>query len=253
MIELAHLSYSSISAYLGCPESWRRKYLVKEPTDTTPELIFGTAVHQAVEHHLADGTPLLDHWQTAWQRATEGQVIIWGADTPEHHFNEGVRILGDSKIRAALGAIKVDHDELGPRIERKVELRVPGVPLPIIGYVDFVTADKVPGDLKTAGRAWAPDRAQGELQTLFYLAAFNQAGIPTPGWKFRHYVITKTKSPTLTVFEHQHSAGELMFLFDLIGRIWRAIEHEVFPLNPTGWLCDPKYCSYFSKCRGKYL
>lgn len=251
MIE--HLSYSSINTFLSCPEHWQRKYLLRQPTDTTPELVFGTAVHQAIEQHLSDGAPLLDHWHLAWQRATEGQTIVWGVDTPEHHFNEGIRILGDSRIRATLGALTVDRDDQGPRIERQVTLRVPGVPIPVIGYVDLVTADKVPGDIKTAGRAWTADRARNELQSLFYLAAFNQTGIPTPEWKFRHYVITKTKNPTITVFEHKHHPGELMFLFDLIGRVWRAIERESFPLNPTGWLCDPKFCAFYASCRGRYL
>lgn len=250
MIE--HLSYSSIAAYLSCGEYWRRKYVAHEPTETTPELVFGTAVHQAVERHLADGSPLLDHWTAAWQQATEGQPVVWGADTPEHHYNEGLRILGDVKVNAALAAITVAHDEHGPCIERQVSLRVPGVPVPIIGYVDFVTADGVPGDLKTSGRAWTTGKAQSELQTLFYLAAFNQAGLPTPDWRFRHYVITKTKTPALTVFEHRHHPGELMFLFDLILRVWRCIEHEQFPLNPTGWRCEPRFCDFWAQCRGRY-
>lgn len=251
MIE--HLSYSSIAAYLSCPEYWRRKYIMHEPTDTTPELVFGTAVHQAVEQHLADATPLLTAWPAAWQKATEGQPVVWGAETPEHHYNEGIRILGEPKVQTVLATIVVDRDDFGPRIERRVELHVPGVPVPVIGYVDLVTADGVPGDLKTAGRAWTADKAQFELQTLFYLAAFNQAGLPTPGWRFRHYVITKTKAPTLTVFEHCHSPGELMFLFDLIQRVWRCIADEQFPFNPSGWRCAPNFCEFWTRCRGKYI
>jgi hypothetical protein len=133
-----------------------------------------------------------------------------------------------------------------------VELHVPGVPIPIIGYIDVVTADGVPGDFKTAARSWTQDQAQNELQSLFYLAALNQAGIATPGWMFRHYTIIKTKTPKFEAFEHCHKPGELMFLFDLIQRVWTGIERGVFALNPTGWKCSPSYCDFYSKCRGKY-
>jgi len=248
-VELDHLSYSSISMYLACPESWRRKYIAKEPTVSSPALVFGSAIHNTVEQYVQVGGDLLSIWSEKWagQMEKEGGNVLWGMDNPETHFNEGVRILSDKAIAGQIAVIKAKQ------IERKVELRVPGVPIPIVGYIDIIAADGIPGDFKTSAKSWTNGRAADELQPLFYLAALNQAGETIKDGKFRHYVIVKTKTPKMDVFENTHNMKEIFFLFDLIRRVWEAIEKESFPLNPTGWKCNPAYCDFWSQCRGRYL
>lgn len=253
-MELNHLSYSSITTFLACGESWKRKYLLHDPTYVTPELAFGSAIHGAIERHVGEGAQLLAVWNEEWRKATEGKEIMWGADTPEQHYNEGVRILGNEQVAYSLACLKPLRDQVGQAaIERKIELKVPGVPVPVIGYIDLIAEDGVPGDFKTSSKSWSQERAQNELQSLFYLAALNQSGQSTSGWKFRHYTIVKTKQPKFEMFEHLHSPGELMFLFDLIQRVWRSIEQGIFMLNPSGWKCSPNFCDFYSKCRGKFM
>lgn len=183
----------------------------------------------------------------------EGKDVDWELETPEAFFNTGVRLLSTPEISNGILSIspKIRPDD-SAAIETKVELMVPGVPIPIVGYIDIITADGVPGDFKTSARAWSADKAAGEMQPLFYLAALNQAGIPTPDWRFRHYVFTKTKTPTFTVHEHTHNPAQLMWLFKMIKSVWDGIEAGVFPLNPGGWKCQPAYCEFWALCRGKY-
>ena len=247
--ELEHLSYSSISTYLACGEAWRRKYLLREPTYSTPALVFGSAIHGTIEAHVQGKGDLLSNWSEQWCKAIDGQQVAWGLDTPEQHYNEGVRILSNPQIQYSLAAIKPLAEN---GIERRVELRVPGVPLPVVGFIDIITEDGIPGDFKTSSKSWTTDRAAGELQPLFYLAALNQAGIEVPGWRFRHYTIVKTKTPKFETFEVAHKPSELFFLFQIIQKFWQAVEREIFPLNPTGWKCDPNYCDFWSRCRGKF-
>lgn len=246
--EIDHLSYSSISAYLACGEAWRRKYIDHEPTTTTPALVFGTAIHGTVEAYVQGQGDLLGMWGEQWRKATEGQPVAWGLDTPEQHYNEGVRMLSNEQVQYGLSALH----PLANGIERKVELRVPGVPIPIVGYIDIITEDGIPGDFKTSSKSWTNDRAAGEMQPLFYLAALNQAGVSVPEWKFRHYTFVKLKTPKFETFEVCHKPAELFFLFQMIARVWAGIERGVFPLNPTGWKCAPAYCDAWMNCRGKY-
>ena len=141
-----------------------------------------------------------------------------------------------------------------PAIEEYVELRVPGVPIPVIGYVDVIEQDGVPCDLKTSSRAWSANKAQDELQPIFYLAALNQAGYDlNPDFKFRHYVFTKAKKPQVQVWETTRTFSDLFWLFGLIADVWHGIEREVFPPSPVTWRCGEKYCEYWSICRGKVL
>lgn len=254
MIE--HLSYSSISTYMSCPELWRRKYIAKEPTFSTPALVFGSAIHQTLETYICQNEKTTDKllvlWSGAWAQATEKETVVWGIDTPEQHYNEGIRILGDAKVQYEINTLMPKKNGDGFEIERKVELRVPSVPIPIIGYIDLITQDGVPGDFKTSSKSWSSDRAAGELQPLFYLAALNQAKVNVPGWRFRHYTIVKTKQPKFETFEVSHNPKELFFLFDVIKRVWLSIQANIFPLHPNSWQCGPEYCDFYRNCRGKY-
>jgi len=108
----------------------------------------------------------------------------------------------------------------------------------------------VPIDIKTAGRAWSRGKEHSELQPTFYLLALNQAGYEIPEWKFRYYVLTKTKAPKLQVLETSRTVDELFWTMGLIAEVWQAIEAGHYHPNPTGWKCNPKYCDYYEFCRG---
>lgn len=250
MIE--HLSYSSITAYLDCPENWRRKYIAKEPTMSSPALVFGSAFHGTIEKFVVEpATDILSIWSGAWNKAIESQPIFWGTDTPEETYNDGVRMFSNAALLEEVKKIKPGVDEAGAKIERKVELRVPGVPIPIIGYIDIILEDGTPADFKTSSRSWSDDKAADSLQGLFYLAALNQAGVKI-NWNFKHIVFVKTKEPKVQLLENTHTPGELFFLFNMIQQVWKGIEAEVFPTNTSTWKCNEKYCDFYANCRGKY-
>lgn len=248
-----HLSYSSITTFLDCPEAWRRHYIAKEPTKTSPALIFGSAIHETVETAIVEtGQDLLSIWGAKWPAALESKDIYWGVESPGQYFNEGLRILGNETIQTEIAKLKPAM-VLGkyPAIEQKVELRVPGVSVPVIGYIDIILEDGTPADIKTSKASWSDAKASDSLQSLFYLAAMNQAGMNI-NWKFKHLVIVKTKEPKFQTLEHTHTPGELFFLFEVIKNAWSAIEKEAFPLNPGSWKCNPQYCDFYPNCRGKY-
>jgi len=257
---IEHLSYSSINLFLTCSEAWRRKYLAKEPISSTPALLFGSAIHNTIEGYIrerhngiiANNIQLLSLWDTHWLAALGREPNCeWGADTPAQHFNEGIRLLSNPAVAQMLNKLIPLQDEQGLFMEREIVLRVPGVPVPIKGYIDILTSDGIPGDFKTSAQSWSADKAKAELQPLFYLAALNQLGRTVPGLRFRHYVMTKGKTPTVQVIETQHTWHSIFWLQELIQRIWRSIESESFVPNPNSWLCGPKYCTAWARCRGR--
>jgi hypothetical protein len=247
MIE--HLSYSSITMYLDCPEAWRRKYIAQEPTRKTSALAFGSAFHGTVERMIQKRSY---DWTTIWSEEfgkAFQDVAFEPNETPEQHYNEGVRLLSHEDVKTAIQSIQPKSSD---HIEKKVELHVPGVPVPVVGYIDIILADGTPADFKTSARSWTQDQANNSLQTLFYLAAMNQMGFEV-NWRFKHFVFIKTKTPQVQVLEHSHTPGELFFLFEMIKRVWEGISKEFFPLNPTTWRCSEKYCDFFANCRGRYV
>lgn len=253
MPELQHLSYSSISTYQLCPEAWRRRYVAGEKEPVSIALVFGTAVHNTIEAFMrGDGDPLVVWEQKLTSQIVQEENIAWETDTPESLTEDGKNIFRAPAVFGLLNDLKAQYTPGENTIERKVTLHVPGVPVPIIGYIDIITTDGVPWDFKTAARMWAPDKAQSEMQPLVYLAALNQDGHNTHGWKFRHFVITKTSRPTAKVFECQRSPIEVLTtLFPTIQQAWIDIQSDRFPKITNTWKCSPKYCGYYANCQGK--
>jgi hypothetical protein len=260
-LELDHLSYSSISTYLMCPRSWRFRYVDHIETPKAAALVFGSAIHDTIEAFIARGkdepVATLERWQGNWEKQTAAGNIDWGeAGKPDTLYSLGQTMLSEPSIVETLSEIRplIERDQTW--IEARVKLCVPSVPVPIVGYIDCITADGVPCDFKTAGRAWSADQAAGEMQPLFYLAALNQVGFyrkpGRPVGAFRHYVLVKNaKSPRCDVFDTQRTMGEVLWLFGLVRDVWRGIEAGVFPPNPETWKCSAKWCEFWDRCRGK--
>lgn len=254
---LSHLSYSSVSLYLTCPRAWRYRYIEQVKTPTAAALAFGSTFHGVIEwtiRNSQDGSrpDPVAMWSQDWGKRQEGpEQIEWGDTSWQQLHDEGLRMLGLPETEQLLRGLAPFTDESGMWIERKVELRVPGVPLPIVGYIDLVTSDGVPHDMKTAGRAWTQDQAQKETQPAYYLAALNQMGFHWNGdRRFRHIVWTKGKNPKVQTFETQRTWADLLRLFSTITEVWHGIEAGVFPCNTSTWKHSPKYCEYWPVCQG---
>ncbi len=180
MPEIDHLSYSSTTLYLLCGRAWKYHYIDRIETPTAPALVFGSAFHGMAEHYIANGGELTELWQESWTTQCERESLIdWGVESQSGLDATGQRMAQSKAIAELLDNLRTQYDATNPRcaVEKKVTLNVPGVPVPIIGYIDIITADGIPGDLKTAGRMWSDTKASDSMQSLFYLAALNQGAL----------------------------------------------------------------------------
>lgn len=253
MNDLAHLSYSSISAYQSCARSWRFRYIDKIKTPASPALIFGTAIHQAVQAVVSGTTSakIEDIWAEKWA-GVQQQDVAWDGALPEQMANEGLRMLAHPGIMDVITGLHPLIENGQPAIEQRVELHIVSVPVPVIGFIDLITNDGIPHDFKTASRAWTQEQAQSEMQPLFYLAALGQMGYTlNPHRRFRHIIFVKTRTPQVQMFESTFAFAQYMFLVNTIQQVWRGIESGVFPPNPGSWKCSERYCDYWRLCRGR--
>jgi hypothetical protein len=260
---VSRLSYSSTSAYLTCGRLWKFRYIDKIPVPTGARLLFGSAFHDVIEAHLraiAEGREsphLTEIWNRQWTRQLkrEGDHVDWGDDTPEDLRLMGVRMLETPEVVETIEGISPLVSPYGHMyIEEWVKMKVPGVPVPIVGRIDIISDDGVPGDFKATSWPWSEEKARAELQPLFYLASLRQQGFPhNEEMRFRHYVFTTSEEPTSQVIETQRDADEIPFLFDLVREVWRGISAGVFVPNPNTWKCSLDYCEYWGICRGKAL
>lgn len=249
MIELTHLSYSSISRYLNCGKSWQFKYQQNLPEKKSSSLVFGSAFHGAIRQHIQGGSDLRQSWRESWSKELAlTPDIDWDTDNPTEMFDYGVQVFSNEDVLSMVKSLKPLVQDGSPCMEVEVSLSVPGVPVPIIGFIDMIQASMIPVDFKTSGRSWAQQQADKELQATFYLAAMNQAGLVQLPAKFEYIVLVKNKTPKIQRFITERSAADVFALFNLVGEVYRAMTKDVFLPNPTGWACSEKYCSFWGEC-----
>lgn len=255
-LPIEHLSYSSISSYMTCGKAWKYRYIDKVQAPTSPTLIIGSTVHDTVEEIVRTQTLGIDRPDSAdfaterlSERLSASGLAVDGPEA-ENAKNDVLRFFTSPYILSEVYNITAKVDEAGPMIERKVTLQVPEVEIPIIGYIDIILSNGTPADFKTAAKSWTLEKAQQELQPVFYLGAMQQMGIPV-NWDFWHIVLVKTKQPKFQILQHHHNQTEVDRLMDQIRMVWKSMTAGVFmPAAPGSWKCSPRWCEYWDVCQG---
>lgn len=157
-----HLSPSSLALFKNQPALWCLKYLhgVKDEGGS-PAMYRGIAVEAGVDH-AAYGRPEAE----AEKAALDNYALNTGGEITDEIEKERKNIAPILKVASA--AI-VAHGIPTAR-QVKVEARLDGVPIPVIGYVDYIYEDKLI-DLKTTLRMPSSPRADHAAQVAFYALA----------------------------------------------------------------------------------
>lgn len=283
MLPVDHLSYSSINAYLSCHRLWWWRYIEKPRVPVAVALPFGTAIHKAVQGYIVAKAQDHEVWDTAMLGFQKEKDLVpvsashllpesWLAclrnaldeprnldnikwDRPfDYYADLGARMLNAPDVVAAVEDIEPLVIDETAVMEKRIEFFVPGVDVPIIGYIDLIEVDGVPVDFKTASRKWAKGKEHSEMQVDFYLLGLNYEGYDlNPNLQFRYYIFTKTKNPTCQILDTVRGWGALLFTVQTIREAWEGIQAGAFGPNPTGWKCSQRFCEYWGLCRGRGL
>lgn len=277
--DLDHLSASSFKMLARCPEQWRQRYILGRKAPPALALLVGGADHAAIQHSMEQKvtsfsdmalSDVKDRYVHELESRVEnvggiGDIEVRGASTKAEKLKEYDRERG-AEGQEVLAAY---HKNVSPTIqptevEKSFSLDVPGVPVPVIGYIDLV-AGPTQGTLlepsrlsiierkrrSSAKRKPEPDwTMQGEIYQL---------AVPTP-YQFHisvaarsPYVLTPQNQPELEVelaprkrsqLLVQQLAAEVGFLYQRFGpeHPWPA-KGKLHP-----WACN--YCGYRAGCWG---
>lgn len=257
LVTPAHLSYSSADLYALCGRKWRFAKVDRVEAPPSPALAFGAAFDAVVERVLrarAEGVELdpAACWATAWSRAAE-RVADWGSTSAEDEDAAGLAMLRDPAVVAGIRRIEPSVTDGEPMLQVKFELAVPGVPVPVVGFIDAVEVDGVPLDVKTSGRPWTQGRAASEMQPLVYLAALKQAGAPSPGGLFRHAVFTKGEDGrrSVDVILTRRTGDEVAWAMGVLREVWRGVEAGLYVPNPRSCFAYGQRCEFYERCRSE--
>jgi hypothetical protein len=250
-----HLSYSSINTFLECSKRWKYQYVDAIEQPTSPDLILGSAFHGTVEGKILSryhNKPLDSErlWDETWNEQLAQNNIgneLWIEDT----YDTGLSMIQSPEVSELMNNLEPLVFDGRPMVEEKISLNLDGVDVPVVGYIDIITKDGVPGDFKTSKRHWSKTKAENEIQPLFYLLALNR-NKALEQYYFRHYVFLKEPPYDVQVFETHFDSGEIEFLKDMIRSVWQCIQAGSYHENPKTWLCREIFCPFYSMCRGKY-
>jgi hypothetical protein len=178
-----HLSASALGQFSRCPEQFRRVRVLKQRQRPASALIWGNADGDAFDHNF--GQKIESHEdlpageleekfaacldERVEQDGGAGEVD-WSRDCPGKTGKQAVADVKDRGTRL----VRVYRELVAPSVQpiavqRKFTLDLPGVPVPIIGYIDAET-EPLTLEFKTAGKADTVASHNWRLQGQLYQA-----------------------------------------------------------------------------------
>lgn len=171
----SHLSATQIGMVQRCPEQWRRRYLLGEKEPPGAALIWGGADHYAHEQNFLqkidshEDIPVEDvklafaeGFDQRVEQAGGAGEVAWGDDKPGDVKDAGVRLV-DLYHRTVSSAMQPTA------VERKFEIEVPGVAVPVVGRVDVETTQPVAAvERKTSKQMVREVKPEWRVQGLLY-------------------------------------------------------------------------------------
>lgn len=231
MTTLRHLSASSIATYQECPLAFYGRYIAHWPESHPPMMVtamaLGRVVHSALEAHH-QGLDAVVALCEAWGKL--------GHPMPSGYFAKALE----------LTRLYTSTEPRDPRdvTEQKFRLEVPGVPVPIIGYIDCQRG-LVVKEFKTTGSAtwWTQERADSALQVTIYsmhVAKQNHGGQASAEI---HVLSHRDNDYTHTVLHTTRNKADQEEGREIIRSVWAKIQDgELNAVCKSGSCRFPEHC-----------
>ena len=249
-----YVSFSAVRLYQQCPLRYFFRYIAGLPEDTvSASLVFGSAIHRAVELHfrrLMEGQAapsvdeLLAEYRAGWN--DQSAPIRFGKDED----SDSLGSLAE-KILKAFSANDVARPT-GRILAVEESLRGPVIPgLPdLLGRVDLIVEEPdelVILDWKTSRARYSPDQVEESTEQLLLYSELARDFAPGKRVRLEFAVLTKTKETSID----RHASLADPFRVDrikrIVERVWRSIGAEHFFPAPSTMNCSG--CPYRAACR----
>lgn len=181
-LPLDHLSASSISLFLRCPRQFQEVYIrgVRD-LDVSSSLVIGSAVHLGLSRLLKSES--LGNYFDDSIVEYEGRIIWKDKESAARKIADKMLLTYYHRVGRVLNVIDTEQELL---------LDIPGIDIPLLGYVDILT-DRGVIDVKTTGYV----SRKPELQKAWKLQMnIYQLKHPLPG---EFHVLTRSSTNPIVV------------------------------------------------------
>jgi len=252
-LPVEHLSATSLSVAITCPEQFRLRYIKHEPERLNIQKLVGSAFHGAIADNwrwkVEKGDDLPEHEALcrllgAWDDTIEREGEPEWKEPPEQLFQTSQQMLSSYLLDYAPAVTPL-------WVEQRIEESVPGIPVPVVGVVDCETKSRIQETKTTPAKVTTP-KPRWRLQSRIY-----QLLVRKP---VEHQIVTRQKTPR--VYTAETEPGLLTPVADpdqTVLILQRAVStlNDYYarwgpdePWPPSGifhdWLC--RYCPYVPKC-----
>ncbi len=250
-----YLSYSAVSTYQSCSLRYYFRYVLGLPEPfVSSSLVFGSAIHAAIERHYreqmhghqAPSLALLRQaYRQKWTEYGRQRIQFGKEDDPNSLDQLAERVLTafqTSELANLSGKILGSEEEFRGGL-------IPGCP-EILARVDLLVdaGDAlVVTDFKTARCRWGPEQVEesaGQLLLYHDLVQPLAEGRPV---RLQFAIITKTKTPVLVRHPVAAERRQIERTQRVVHRVWRAIQAGVFFPSPSPTNCSG--CPFREPCR----
>jgi CRISPR/Cas system-associated exonuclease Cas4 (RecB family) len=241
-----HLSYSQVNMFLRCPKQYYYRYLEGLVMPPSGSLVLGSSGHKSLEHNYSQkidtkkdlkAKEVLEYFDATFEEQAK-EDVDWGDKKKGDYKDAGARTLKKYQKDYA-PAIQPEA------VEQEFNIELENADYTLKGYIDLITEGGDIVDHKISGRK--PSNIDDKQLTVYRLAYKELNGFPPEKVRF-DYLVTK-KSPEIIPFEMDITDEDEQELLELIGDVSEAIKSGIFYRRTDGWMCNPKYCGYYYKCR----
>ncbi|MCA8939083.1 MAG: PD-(D/E)XK nuclease family protein [Planctomycetes bacterium] len=248
-------SYSKLNSWLICPRQFAFRYIEQAREEITPlSLIFGTAMHEALEafmQSLAKPDPMSEaEVHGVFEARFKEEVLLaetldtpieWGSSDRESTIEQGGAML--SVFLAEVDrTLNVHGTEVGFEFALPAQGR-------ILGFIDLILDDGEGRyrvvDFKTAARSYGPDKIEHDLQPTIYLEAAKRLLPDAVSIEFEYWVLTKAKKPKFEIVPVHRTQRDWEEATQTIDAVELGIAACAF-YRRRGWQCNG--CQYRQQC-----
>ena len=250
-----YVSFSALSLYQRCSLRYFFRYVAQLPEESTSSsLVFGRAIHNAIEHHfkelLAGNKPpdldaMLAEFNVGWDETPSEQIAFPKTDSRNSMAHLADRVLTafqGSDVAQPKGHILGIEEELRGQV-------IDGAP-DLLARLDLLMESEgtlTVTDFKTSKSAWSSDQATDSAEQLLLYGELVRQRFPGLPIRLEFIVFSKARKVAIGRYVVPLNAARVARTKRIAQRVWQAISAGHYIPSPSPLNCNG--CPYRTACR----
>lgn len=246
-MKLDSLSASRLNCFYRCGMTFYFRYVMGEKRRPSSALMVGSQFHESVgfnfqqkveSHEDLKTSDVLEHFAANYDVASKG--VLWQP-------GEDVGKIKDTGVAILDKFHHVVSPEIQPvYVEKEFTITTDEYDFPLNGWIDCVSdADEIL-EIKTKGSKPRQPDFSHKVQASLYALAFRMAGVRETHVRMDYAI--KTKTPQIKTFIYQVQYADLVLLTNMIRKMVKTVEQEVWLPNRGINTCNRRWCGFWDMC-----